>query len=103
MLCYNTFEDYISSYKICQRGGSCLSGFILMPPEHLKISRNINYPQTQIAQQCAHTIYILQKYLKRANRPKGRDAKLWGLMQILWVCDDSPAANISIILIFFKL
>ena len=46
---------------------------------------------------------LLLKYLKRANRPKGRDAKLWGLMQILWVCDDSPAANISIILIFFKL
>ena len=22
---------------------------------------------------------ILLKYLKRANRPKGRDAKLWGL------------------------
>ena len=44
-------------------------------------------------------ILILQKYLKRANRPKGRDAKLWGLRQILWVCDDSPAANISVILI----
>ena len=81
---------------ICQRGGSCLSGHFLMLPEHREMPRNINYPQTQIAQQCAHTIYILQKYLKRANRLKRRDAKLWGLKQAFWVCDDSPAANISI-------
>ena len=34
------------------------------------------------------------KYLKRANRPKGRDAKLWGLRPQGY---GSPAANISIL------
>jgi len=34
------------------------------------------------------------KYLKRANRPKGRDAKLWGLKPQGY---GSPAANISIL------
>ena len=41
---------------------------------------------------------ISMKYVTRANRPKGRDAKLWGLTPQGY---DSPVASISICLLKF--
>ena len=37
---------------------------------------------------------VALKYMKRANRPKGRDAKLWGLRLKGY---DSPVAGVSIL------